>query len=453
VAEYDFDLFSLGAGSGGVAASRRAASYGAKVAICESTRVGGTCVLRGCVPKKLFWYASHLAKDLRDAPGYGWSIGASTLDWGKLTATINAELDRLNGIYLGMLDRAGVTLIEGRGKVIDAHTVEVDGKRYTARRILVATGGWPEVPSIPGAELGMTSNEALDLERLPKRIAIVGGGYIAVEFAGIFGCGGADVTMVLRSDVILRGFDVDVRSALRDEMVGQGIEIKDNTQIESIEKHGDALRLRFADGAEQEVDAVLWATGRAPNTANIGLEEVGVRVDARGAVEVDSWSCTSVPSIFAIGDCTTRVQLTPVAIADGRALVQTLYNNNPIEVDHENIATAVFSDPPVGTVGLTEAEARASIDGEVDIYRTSFRPMKHVLADRKERVMMKLIVERETDRVVGAHMVGMDAPEIVQAVGIAMKAGATKRHFDTTVGIHPTSAEEFTTMFERLEPV
>ncbi|MBL4686325.1 MAG: glutathione-disulfide reductase [Nannocystaceae bacterium] len=449
---YDFDLFTIGAGSGGVAASRRAAAYGARVAICESTRVGGTCVLRGCVPKKLLWYASHFHQELEDAAGYGWSTGKATLDWGKLNDAKNAELDRLNGIYLGMLDRAGVTLHTGRGRIVDAHTVEVAGKQYTTERILVATGGWPHVPKdIPGAELGITSNEALDLATLPKRIAIVGGGYIAVEFAGIFAGAGVEVTMLVRGYGVLRHFDVDVGSALTEELKGHGIAIKTHTRIEAIENNDGALRVRCNGDIDHDVDTVMWATGRWPNTRNIGLEDVGVAQDDHGAISVDEWSRTNIESVYAIGDCTTRAQLTPVAIADGRALVQTLYNNNPTKIDHQGIATAVFSQPPVGTVGLTESEARATIKGHVDVYRTDFRPMKHVLPGRSERVLMKLIVERETDLVVGAHMVGGDAPEIIQGIAIAMKAGATKKQFDATVGIHPTSAEEFTTMFEPLD--
>lgn len=452
MSEYDFDLFTIGAGSGGVAASRRAGAYGAKVAICESSRVGGTCVLRGCVPKKLLWYASHFSHELADAAGYGWSTGEATLDWGRLIESKDAELDRLNGIYLGMLDRSGVTVLDGRGTIVDAHTVEVAGKRYTAERILVATGGAPHVPdNIPGAELGITSNEALDLPSLPPRIAIVGGGYIAVEFAGIFAGAGADVKLMVRSYGVLRHFDTDVSNALTDQMRASTIDMKTHTRIESVEKRGDALVLRCNGDVEHEVDALMWATGRWPNTREIGLEEVGVATDDHGAITVDEWSKTSVPSIYAIGDCTTRVQLTPVAIADGRALVETVFKNNPTPVDHGGIPTAVFSQPPVGTVGLTEAQARATISGHVDVYRSDFRPMKYVLPGREERVMMKLIVERETDLVVGAHMVGADAPEIIQGVAIAMKAGATKKAFDATVGIHPTSAEEFTTMLQPLD--
>ena len=450
MADYDFDLFTIGAGSGGVAASRRAGAYGAKVAICESTRVGGTCVLRGCVPKKLLWYASHFHQELADAAGYGWT-GQATLDWGKLIAAKNAELDRLNGIYLKMLDRSGVKVIEGRGRIVDPHTVDVNGTRYTAERILVATGGWPHIPDdIPGAEHGITSNEALDLPALPERITIVGGGYIAVEFAGIFAGAGVDVTLLVRGYSVLRHFDVDVCSALAEELKRHGIDIKTRTRIEAVDKTEDGLVLQCNGGNELPTDALMWATGRWPNTRNIGLEDVGVELDDHGAIKVDDWSHTNVPSIFAIGDCTNRMQLTPVAIADGRAMVETLFHDNPTKVDHALVPTAVFSQPPVGTVGLTEEQARAKIEGHVDVYRTDFRPMKYVLPGRQERVMMKLIVERDSDRVVGAHMVGADAPEIIQSVAIALKAGAKKQHFDATVGIHPTSAEELTTMFEPL---
>lgn len=450
MADYDFDLFTIGAGSGGVAASRRAGAYGAKVAICESTRVGGTCVLRGCVPKKLLWYASHFHQELADAAGYGWT-GHATLDWGKLIAAKNAELDRLGGIYLRMLERSKVQLIEGRGRIVDPHTVDVDGTRYTAERILVATGGWPHIPDdIPGSEHGITSNEALDLPQLPKRIAIVGGGYIAVEFAGIFAGAGVEVSLIVRGFTVLRHFDVDVSSALMEELERHGIDIKTHTKIEAVKKTDDGLVLQCNGGIDHHVDALMWATGRWPNTKNIGLEDVGVQLDDHGAIKVDEWSHTNVPSILAIGDCTNRMQLTPVAIADGRAMVETLYHSKPTKVDHALVPTAVFSQPPVGTVGLTEDQARAKCSGHVDVYRTDFRPMKHILPGRQERVMMKLIVERETDLVVGAHMVGADAPEIIQSVAIAMKAGAKKQHFDQTVGIHPTSAEEFTTMWEPL---
>ncbi|MCH9688671.1 MAG: glutathione-disulfide reductase [Deltaproteobacteria bacterium] len=450
MAKYDFDLFTIGAGSGGVAASRRAASYGARVAICESSRVGGTCVLRGCVPKKLLVYASHLRDELEDAAGYGWTVGETSLDWARLIEAKDAELDRLNGVYLRMLGNAKVEIIEGRGTVVDPHTVDVDGTRYTAERILVATGGWPFIPPTPGAELGITSNEALDLKEIPRRIVIVGGGYIAVEFAGIFAGAGSQVTMLLRGYNVLRGFDDDVHAALAEEMKRRGIEIKSHTDIESVERKGDGVVVRCRGDQEHEADVLMWATGRRPNTAGLGLAELGVVMDGHGAIEVDQWSRTQVPSIYAIGDATTRLNLTPVAIADGRAMAETLFNDNPTEIDHQVVPTAVFSQPQVGTVGLTEKEARAKHE-HVDVYRTNFRPMKHVLPGREERTMMKLLVDRDTDRVLGVHMVGPDAGEIIQGFGVALRCGATKAQFDATVGIHPTSAEEFVTMAKPLD--
>ncbi len=450
MAKYDFDLFTIGAGSGGVAGSRRAGGHGARVAICEADRVGGTCVLRGCVPKKLLVYASHLRDDLEDAAGYGWTVGESSLDWGRLITAKNAELDRLNAIYLRMLGNAGVQIIEGKGTIVDPHTVDVGGKRYTAERILVATGGWPYIPKVPGAELGITSNEALDLEQLPRRIVIVGGGYIAVEFAGIFAGAGSEVTMLLRGYNVLRGFDDDVHAALGEEMQRRGIQIKSHTDIDSLERRGDGVVVRCRGDVEHEADVVMWATGRRPNTRGLGLEELGIEMDQHGAIAVDQWSRTHVHSVYAIGDATQRPNLTPVAIADGRALAETLFNDNPTAIDHEVVPTAVFSQPQVGTVGLTEEQARARHD-HIDVYRTNFRPMKHVLPGREERTMMKLIVDKATDRVLGVHMVGPDAGEIIQGFAVALRCGATKAQFDATVGIHPTSAEEFVTMATPLD--
>jgi len=450
MAKYDFDLFTIGAGSGGVAASRRAGSYGAKVAICEVDRVGGTCVLRGCVPKKLMVYASHLRTELEDAAGYGWSLGETSLDWARLVAAKNAELDRLNAIYLRMLANAGVEVIAGRGRLVDGHTVDVDGTRYTAERILIGTGAWPYVPEIPGFELGITSNEALELTEVPRRILIVGGGYIAVEFAGIFAGAGAQVTMLIRGYGVLRGFDDDVHAALAEEMQRRGIEIRTHTDLESVERDGDALLVRCRGGFEHKADVLLWATGRRPNTHGLGLEELGIKTDAHGAIEVDEWSRTNVHGVYALGDATTRLNLTPVAIADGRALAETLFNDNPTSIDHEGVATAVFSQPEVGTVGMTEKEARA-IHEEIDVYRTHFRPMKNVLPGRQDQTMMKLVVDGKSGRVLGVHMVGPDAGEIIQGFAVALQCGATKKQFDATVGIHPTSAEEFVTMAEPLE--
>lgn len=450
MADYDFDLFTIGAGSGGVAASRRAGSHRARVAICEADRVGGTCVLRGCVPKKLLVYASHLRDELVDAAGYGWTIGETSLDWARLVAAKDAELDRLNGIYLRMLASSGVEVIPGRGTIIDPHTVEVRGRRYTTERILVSTGGWPFVPEIPGAGLGITSNEALDLTTVPEHIIIVGGGYIAVEFAGIFAGAGSKVTMLVRGYGVLRDFDDDVHAALAEELQRRGIEIRTHTDIESVERRGDGLVATCRGGHEHEADVLLWATGRRPNTLGLGLEEVGVATDEHGAILVDEWSRTSVQGIFAIGDATTRVNLTPVAIADGRALAETLFNDNPSKIDHEVVPTAVFSQPQVATVGMTEKVARAKFT-HVDVYRTHFRPMKNVLPGREDRTMMKLVVDRDSDRVLGVHMVGPEAAEIIQGFAVALRCGATKTHFDATVGIHPSSAEEFVTMSTPLD--
>ncbi len=464
MASYDFDLFTLGAGSGGVSGSRRAAAYGARVGICEDSRVGGTCVIRGCVPKKLLVYGAHFAEDFADAAGYGWTVGETKFDWATLIANKNREIDRLNGIYKKLLSDSGVKLYEKRGKIIDAHTVEVGGERFTTGRIMVATGARPVLPEIPGIEHAISSNEALDLAELPKRIAIVGGGYIAVEFAGIFAGLGSEVTQVIRADRVLRNFDDDVRDTLGEALVRHGIKIRNHTEIARIDKGPGGLTLGLNNGDAIEVDQVLYATGREPNThayasarrANtegIGLENVGIETDKIGAIPVDEWSQTSVPSIYAVGDVTNRLNLTPVAIAEARALAETLFNDNPTKFDPTDVPTAVFSQPPVATVGLTETEARVKV-GAIDVYRSRFRPMKHTLTGREERTMMKLVVDRATDRVLGCHMVGSDAPEIIQGIAIAVKCGATKKQFDQTVGIHPTAAEEFVTMRGKLpDPV
>ena len=455
MAGFDFDLFTIGAGSGGVRASRLAAALGKRVAIAEVSRVGGTCVLRGCVPKKLLVMASHFAEDFADSRGFGWTSGQASFNWPALIGAKNKELDRLNGVYLRLLKDSGVTLVEGRARIIDPHTVEVAERRFTAERILIATGGWPHLPSIPGIELALTSNEALDLPRLPKRLAVVGGGYIAVEFAGIFNALGVEVVEILRGDTVLRGFDQDIRVTLAEEMCRKGIRLMCGTQVRSIARTADgSLSLRLSAGLETmgdaiEVDQVLYATGRRPNTEGLGLAEVGVRLDDAGAVVVDAWSQSSVPGIYAVGDVTDRVNLTPVAIAEARCLVDTLFNDKPTAPDYDFIPSAVFSQPPVGTVGLGESEARRQF-GAVDVYVSRFRPMRHTLSGRDERTMMKLVVRRDDQRVVGCHMVGADAPEIVQGLAIALKAGATKAHFDATIGIHPTAAEEFVTMREPL---
>ncbi len=443
---YDYDLFTIGAGSGGVRASRIAAGYGARVAVAEESRVGGTCVIRGCVPKKLLVIGSHFAEDLEDAAGYGWTIDGARHDWARLIAAKDKEIDRLNGIYLRLLRDRGVELHESRARLVDAHTVEVGGKTVTAETILVAVGGWPALPSIPGIEHAITSNEALDLKACPKRIAIVGGGYIAVEFAGLFNALGAQVTQIVRGDTILRGFDQDVRAALTTEIRAKGITLLCETQVRSIEKCDDgSLSLRLNVDEDLRVDQVMYATGRKPKTAGLGLAEAGVEMTAAGAVVVDEWSRTSVPNIYAVGDVTDRINLTPVATMEGHCFADTLYGNRPRMPDHDTVPSAVFSQPPVGTVGLSEHEARARF-GAVDIYVSRFRPMKHTLTGREERTMMKLVVKRDDQRVVGLHMVGSDAPEIVQGFAVALKCGATKQQFDATIGIHPTAAEEFVTL-------
>ena len=446
--EFDFDLITIGAGSGGVRASRRSAQMGGRVAVIEESRVGGTCVIRGCVPKKLLIYGAHFADDMEDAAGYGWTPGPAEFDWSKLIAAKDKEIDRLNGIYLRILRENNVDLLEGRGRIVDRHTVEVAGQTHTAANILIAVGGWPSMPDIPGIEHVISSNEALDLKALPKSMVIVGAGFIAVEFAGIFSALGVDVTLVLRADTILRGFDEDLRLTLADEMTKRGIHLRTETVVRSIEKSGDGYNMRLAGGDEIETGLVMYATGRHPNTAGLGLQEVGVQTNDKGAIVVDAFSRTSVDNIWAVGDVTDRVNLTPVAIAEGAALAETLFNNNPTQVDHTNIPSAVFSSPPIGTVGLSEEQARAQV-GKVDVYVSSFKPMKHTLSGRDEKTFMKLVVDAATDRVLGCHMMGMDAPEIVQGLGIALKCGATKAQFDATVGIHPSAAEEFVTMTEK----
>jgi glutathione reductase (NADPH) len=446
---YDFDLFTIGAGSGGVAASRRAGSYGARVAICEESRVGGTCVIRGCVPKKLLVYGSRFRDELDDAAGFGWTLPeAPSHDWGRLVAAKDREVDRLNGIYIRLLRDSGVTLLEGRARLVDGHTVAIGDRTYTAKHVLIATGSRPVLPPVRGIEHAITSNEALDLPALPRRVAIVGGGYIGVEFAGIFGTLGSQVTMIIRGETVLRGFDDDLRANLTAEMRKRGIRICCETNVEDIERRGDTLSVMTREGDTLEADVVLYATGRSPNTRGLGLVEAGVALDAAGAVVVDRMSRTAVESVYAVGDCTNRVNLTPVAITEGRAVAETLFHDNPIEVDHEYIASAVFSQPPLGTVGYGEREARQRF-GKIDVYASSFRPMKNNLTGRDERTVMKLVVERATQRVVGCHMLGPDAPEIIQGFAVAVKCGATKAQFDATVGIHPTAAEELVTMREK----
>ncbi len=447
MAGYDYDLFVIGGGSGGVRGARMAAATGAKVAIAESYRYGGTCVIRGCVPKKLLSYASHFHEDFEDAAGFGWSVPEASFDWAKLIANKDREIDRLEGVYEKLLSGAGVAFFHGHARLLDAHTVEVGDQSFTAETILIATGGAPTFPMEPGWEHGISSNEAFHLEELPKRVVINGGGFIAVEFAGIFNGLGSEVTQIYRGPQILRGFDDDVRNTLAGEIVKKGINLIVETTIDRIEKRQDGLLLHLSDGSELETDLVMAATGRSPNVHNLGLEEVGVALAKNGAIKVDEYSKTSVDNIYAVGDVTDRINLTPVAIQEAMAFVDTVYRGTPRAMDHADVPSAVFSHPPVGTVGLTEIQARER-HGALDIYRSTFRPLKHTLSGRDEKTMMKLIVAKDSQRVVGVHMVGLDAPEIVQGMAVAIKAGATKQVFDATVGIHPTAAEEFVTMRE-----
>lgn len=447
---YDYDLFTIGAGSGGVRASRMAAAHGARVAVAEERHLGGTCVNVGCVPKKLMVYAAHFREDLDGAAGFGWRVGEAAFDWATFRANKDREIRRLNEVYAHLLRGAGVEVLEGRARIAGPHTVEVRGadgatRRVTARHILVATGGRPIRPEIPGAEHCLVSDDVFHLERMPRRLVIVGGGYIAVEFAGIFHGLGAEVTLVYRGPHLLRGFDDDLRFFLTEEMRKKGIDLLLNQRVESVERAGDGLVCTLAKGRLVEADAVLYAIGRRPNVDGLGLETVGVELGPRGAIRVDAWSKTTADGVHAIGDVTDRMNLTPVALAEGTALARTLFGGAPTTVDYAGVPTAVFSLPPLATVGLTEAQARER-HGDVVIYTSEFRPLRHTLSGSPERAFMKLIVDRPTDRVLGAHMVGPDAPEIVQGLAIALKCGATKAHFDATLGIHPTAAEEFVTM-------
>jgi glutathione reductase (NADPH) len=447
MAEYDYDLYVIGAGSGGVRCARMSASYGARVAVAEELYLGGTCVNVGCVPKKLFSYGSHYPAAFEDAAGYGWNVGESTLDWKRLIENKNREIERLNDIYRTILGNSDVTIHEARASLKDAHTVLVGGEEVTADKILVATGGWPTVPDFPGKEHAITSNEAFFLEDLPKRVIMVGGGYIAVEFAGILHGYGSHVTQLYRGDMFLRGFDQDLRSHLAAEMLKQGIDLRFNANIASLEKTADGIVATLEDGSTLEADVVMYATGRVPNTRNIGLEELGVEIKKDGSIVVDDQFKTSVDNIYALGDVIDRFQLTPVAIAEAMVLSGNLFNGQNLSTDYADIPTAVFSHPNIGTVGLSEEQAREEY-ADIDVYKSDFKPMLHTLSGRDERTLMKLIVDKASDRVVGCHMVGPDAGEIIQGMGVALKAGATKAQFDATVGIHPTAAEEFVTMRE-----
>ncbi|CAK9890108.1 glutathione-disulfide reductase [Pseudomonas fluorescens] len=444
---YDFDLYVIGAGSGGVRAARFSAGFGAKVAVAESRYLGGTCVNVGCVPKKLLVYGAHFAEDFEQSQGFGWTPGEAKFDWATLIANKDREIHRLNGIYRNLLVNSGATLHEGHAKIVDPHTVEVNGERYTANNILITTGGWPQSPQIPGHEHAISSNQAFFLKELPKRVLVVGGGYIAVEFAGIFHGLGAKTTLLYRGGLFLRGFDGAVRKHLQEELTRRGMDLQFNADIERIDKQADgSLRATLTDGRVLEADCVFYATGRRPMLDNLGLENTAVKLDKKGFVEVDELYQTAEPSILALGDVIGRVQLTPVALAEGMAVARRLFKPEQYRpVDYKMIPTAVFSQPNIGTVGLTEEEAREA-GHEVVIFESRFRPMKFSLTECQERTLMKLVVDTKTDKVLGCHMVGPEAGEIVQGVAIALKSGATKRDFDETIAVHPTSAEEFVTM-------
>lgn len=442
---YDFDLFVIGAGSGGVRAARIAAAHGARVGICEESRVGGTCVIRGCVPKKLLVYASHFAEEFEDARGFGWTVGPAQFSWPDLIRAKDREIDRLNGVYLRLLSDSGVTLYPNRGSLVGPHEVRVGEEVISARVILVAVGGRPWLPDIPGIEHAITSNEAFHLEALPPRVAVIGGGYIACEFAGIFNGMGSQVTQVYRGDALLRGFDADVRRVLTAALQGKGIDVRLESTVEAIVKTEAGLSLALQNGDQAVVDQVLYATGRVPNVRGLGLENAGVEVRADGRVVVDEYSRTSVEHIYAVGDVTSRVNLTPVAIYEGHAFADSVFGGVERPVSHDYVPCAVFSQPPVGSVGYSEEDALHHV-GPVDIYQSEFRPMKNTLSGRDEKMLMKLVVERGSQRVVGVHVVGPDAPEIVQGFAVAVKSGLTKDRFDATIGIHPTAAEELVTL-------
>lgn len=447
----DYDFLVIGAGSGGVRASRMAGQFGARVAVCEEARLGGTCVNVGCVPKKLFVYGSHFAEIFEDAQGFGWTAESRPFDWSQLVANKDREIKRLNGVYGRIMENAGVDIIRGRGRFVDPHTVDVNGQQIRAAHILIATGSQAWVPEIPGASLAVTSDDLFALEALPDRLVVVGGGYIAVEFACIFHNLGVEVTLLYRSDALLKGFDGDIRSFFADQLREKGIDLRLNTNVVSMARDSDGdLVANLTSGDALRTDMVLMATGRRPNTADLGLDAAGVQLNDRGAIAVNGLYQTSVPHIYAVGDVIDRYQLTPVALAEGMTVARNLFDGGgadgkPLRVNYGNIPTAVFTQPPVGTVGLTEEQARESHDNVV-IYRSSFRPMVHTLSGRQERTLMKLVVDGESEKVLGCHMVGPSAGEIIQGFAVALQCGATKSQLDSTIGIHPTAAEEFVTM-------
>jgi glutathione reductase (NADPH) len=455
LADYDFDLFVIGAGSGGVRAARLAAMQGARVAVAEEHRVGGTCVIRGCIPKKFMVYASEFSAAFKTAKGYGWSVGETSFDWSAFLSAKDVEIARLSGVYVKNLQNAGAELIHARAELLDAHTISLQTKdrTVTADKILIATGGWPTLPKgLPGIEHAITSNEAFHLRELPRRILVVGGGYIAVEFAGIFNGLGVETTLLYRGANILRGFDDDVREHLAREMERRGVKVVLGSEHVRLEKTPGGLVSHLTNGHALDNDVVLFATGRAPNTAGLGLEAAGVAIDEKGAVIVDEYSRTNVENIWAVGDVTDRINLTPVAIREAMAFVDTAFLGRPTRFDHDTVASAVFSQPPVGAVGMTEAEARRSGGRKVEIYRAVFRPMKATFYGGEERTLMKLVVEAPRGRILGCHVVGPDAPEIIQMAAIAIKMGVTKSQWDSTCAVHPTAAEELVTMREPYMP-
>jgi glutathione reductase (NADPH) len=447
VSNRDYDLFVIGAGSGGVRAARMAASFGARVAVAEDRYMGGTCVNVGCVPKKLYVYASEFRHGFEDARGFGWDSQTPAFTWATLRDNKKQEISRLNAIYNDLLHGANAEIIIGRAAIVDAHTVSVNGQNYTADKILIATGGWPRRDKAPGAELGVTSNEIFDLEEFPQRIVIAGGGYIAAEFAGIFNGLGSRVTQLYRGPLFLRGFDTDIRQHAASEIAKSGVDLRFEVTIESIEHTNNGLLCHLSDGCTLETDQVLYAIGREPHLEGLGLENVSVDLNKNGTIEVDEDFRSSEPSIFALGDITGGMELTPVALAEGMSFARKQFGPEVTEVEYDFIASAVFCQPNIGTVGFTEEQAREEFD-EITLYKSTFRPMKHTISGRDEKTFMKLIVDSASDRVVGVHMMGPDAGEIIQGIAIALKAGATKATFDATIGIHPTAAEEFVTMRE-----
>jgi glutathione reductase (NADPH) len=447
ISDKDYDLFVIGAGSGGVRAARVAAGFGARVAVAEDRYMGGTCVNVGCVPKKLYVYASEFGRAFTDGQGFGWSSETPAFDWTMLRDNKKAEISRLNAIYRNLLDGVNVTTFDDRATIVDANTVSVNGQQYSAEKILVATGGWPHIPDIPGRELAVTSNEIFDLDNFPQRLVIVGGGYIAVEFAGIFNGLGAKVSQLYRGPLFLRGFDADIRAHAALEIAKSGVDLRFETNVTSISRGTAGLTVSLTDGSSIEADAVLYATGRKPHLDGLGLENVNVALDSSGYIDVDKDFRTSDPSIFALGDVIGGMELTPVALGEGMSFARKQFDNSNRPIEYEFIPTAVFCQPNIGTVGFSEEAAREHF-GRITVFKSTFKPMKHTISGREERTFMKLIVDEASDRVVGVHMMGPDAGEILQGIAIALKAGATKAMFDTTIGIHPTAAEEFVTMRE-----